>query len=215
MFDFAERIIGCVGTALECRIVCEGGGSIREILAMLLLAGSLAALVVAVVADVEYWIVPNRIVIIIAAAGLAIRLLVAPGQIWFSLAAAGTILAVLGFLSGRGWIGAGDAKLITATSLLVSSDRVPLLLIAIVAAGGAVSCGYLAAWFATAHLASWRRRPQEAGSEQDPAHAPGHEQWRHAVRQPIPYSLAVLGGVALHITGEVYRCVSANAFAFA
>jgi Flp pilus assembly protein protease CpaA len=84
-------------------------------------------------------------VLLVLACGIALRLLSAPSPFWLGLLGPIAVLLALGLLASRDLIGWGDAKLITAVSVGVPPDRLLTLLLAIVLAGGVLSCCYLAA----------------------------------------------------------------------
>ena len=110
------------------------------IFSAVVLAGCLAALLTAAVIDLKCRIVPNRLVIVIAGGGVALRLLSSPGLIWVSLLVAAAFFVVLGRLSHHDWIGGGDAKLIAAVTLLAPPAGIGKLLFDITLAGGLMSC---------------------------------------------------------------------------
>jgi Flp pilus assembly protein protease CpaA len=105
----------------------------------------LAALVVAATSDLRRRIIPNEAVLVVAGAGLMVRLLDFQGV---ALAISGAIalglLVVLGQLARFDIIGGGDAKLIAALSLSQPAADVPALLLHIAMAGGGVAALYLA-----------------------------------------------------------------------
>jgi prepilin peptidase CpaA len=104
----------------------------------------LAGLGVVVATDLRRRIIPNSVVLLLIGNGVVLRLAEWTG--WqgfvFSIVAAGSVLVVLGQLARLGGIGGGDAKLISAVTLLVPADKVLDLLIVIAIAGGVTSCLY-------------------------------------------------------------------------
>ncbi len=90
-------------------------------------------------------IIPNRLVLLVLASGIALRLLSAPSPLWLGLLGPIAVLLALGLLASHNLVGWGDAKLITAVSVAVPADRLLTLLLAIALAGGLLSCLYLAA----------------------------------------------------------------------
>ena len=172
---------------------------------------TLLALAASAVADLRDRIIPNRFSILIALCGLAVQLRAGPDHVWIGLLAAMSIFTALGILAHFGLLGGGDVKLISAATLLVAPPDIPFLLAEIALAGGAVSAIYLAAGFIL------RRRPQlYRAIGKGPAG--GFPKWlrREAARIakgfPVPYALAVLGGIALHITRELPQCLNAISF---
>src|SRR5215469_4757412 len=97
----------------------------------------LLGLSIAAAIDVRSRIIPDRVVLLLVANGLALRLGMAGWhQAAISLLAAGAILLVLGQAARHGLIGGGDAKLIAAVALFVPVADVPALVLAIALAGG-------------------------------------------------------------------------------
>jgi prepilin peptidase CpaA len=142
--------------------------------------------------DFRKRIIPNRLVLVMAGIGLALRLAAAAENILLSLLGAGAVLLCLGALARHQIVGGGDAKLIAAVTLLVSPAGIPRLLFAISLAGGLLGCLYLCA-----RLFLNRVSPA-GGSGKDPGHAKSwlsREMRRVAAGEPMPYALAVLGGV--------------------
>jgi prepilin peptidase CpaA len=107
----------------------------------------LACLSVAAATDLASRIIPNRVTLLVLCAGIALRFLSGLGSLWPSLLGPVAVLATIGLLASRDFIGWGDAKLIAAVSVAVPADRLPTLLLAIALAGGLLSCLYLAARF--------------------------------------------------------------------
>jgi prepilin peptidase CpaA len=109
---------------------------------------------------------------------------------------------VLGILAHFGVLGGGDLKLISAAALLVPAGRVPLLLAEIALAGGALSAFYLAAGLI---LRRWPQLYRISGK----SFSGGLGKWlkreglRIARGYPVPYALAVLGGVTFHIISHI------------
>jgi prepilin peptidase CpaA len=108
-------------------------------------------------------------------------------------------------------LGAGDAKLIAATTLLVPPDRIGLLLLAIALAGGLLSGVYIAAFHGLKHARAVRRHGAQSGGRH-PAGSfaqfrrAGHARMR--VGYSLPYALAVLAGVGFYLASEIYQCSS-------
>ena len=179
------------------------------------LAGSLVGLLAVAISDLKERIVPNRLVILIASGGVALRLLSAPELLWVNLLAAAVLFVVLGRLSHHDWIGGGDAKLIAAVTLLVPATDIGRLLFAIAMVGGLMSCTYLAARFMITRTPALRHRLADGGVEMHGvAGLFSHECARIAGGEPMPYALAVVGGVLCLFLGEALICLSAISCSF-
>jgi prepilin peptidase CpaA len=162
--------------------------SVALVLAVLAKCGGLVALVVAAITDLRRRIIPNEAVLVVAGAGLVLRLLSFQG--WTLAISAGValgLLVVLGQMTRLGIVGGGDAKLIAAVSLSQSPADVPSLLLHIALAGGGLALVYLS----LSRLSS------------QPA--------RVALRsQSIPYGVAILlGTLSLNILEVSRQCVAA------
>jgi prepilin peptidase CpaA len=156
----------------------------------------LACLAVAVATDLASRIIPNRLVMLVLCAAIALRLLSAPGPLWLGLLGPIAVLAALSLLASRDFVGWGDAKLISALSVAVPADRLLTLLIAIVLAGGVLSCIYLAS------RVLLRRRTAPAspalpglGRLSPLFRLANRECVRIRAGEPMPYAVAIFGGV--------------------
>jgi prepilin peptidase CpaA len=186
------------------------------ILHVLFWAAGLTALLASAWTDLKDRIIPNELAGAVAISGLALCLMARPGQAWISVTAAIAVLFGLGVLAHFNLIGGGDVKLISATTLLVPPAAIGQLLLAIVLAGGAVSCVYLVARLALRNPRSGRM-PASADAAGDPgALSEGARGWfsaectRIASGGPMPYGLAILGGVAGYVARELPQCISAT-----
>jgi prepilin peptidase CpaA len=184
-------------------------------LSAMLLTVSVAALFAAALVDLRHRIVPNRLVLVIAACGVGRRLFSAPGLIWFDLLAAASIVVALGLLAHHEWIGGGDVKLIAAVALLFPLSDVGALLLSIAVAGGLVGCTYLAMRATVTRSPKRRLCPADPREDtQDTMwgleHLLSGERMRIAAGEPMPYALAVLGGVVYRIVSEAIQCLSAT-----
>jgi prepilin peptidase CpaA len=183
------------------------------IFSAMLLTVSVAALFVAALVDLRRRIIPNRLVLVVAVCGVGRRLLAAPGLIWFDLLAAASIVVALGLLAHHEWIGGGDVKLIAAVALLFPLSEVGGLLLSIAIAGGLLSCTYLAIRAGT-KIPKPRFCPAEAQEDTQETtwgleDLLSGERMRIAAGEPMPYALAVLGGVTYRIVSEAIQCSSA------
>lgn len=107
--------------------------------------------------DLADRIIPNRFVILIATAALLLSAMIRPELIWLNLLIAFIVFVLLGTLVHYGFLGAGDAKLITAVTLFVPPSHISQLLITISLAGGLLSAAYLAAYWHLPQKFAWRR----------------------------------------------------------
>ena len=144
---------------------------------------SLGGLLGAAMTDYRRRIIPNRLVALTAACGVAMGLLLAPRSVALSITVALGTLLVLGLLAQRRLIGGGDAKLIAAVTLLVPPGEVAGLFVAIALCGGVVSGTCL-----LAHLFVRKRAPASLPLRVAMA--------RIAARKSVPYGVAILGGPA-------------------
>jgi prepilin peptidase CpaA len=178
--------------------------------AVLLMAG-LSGLVAASVSDLKARLIYNEIVLFIFAVGVALRFIWSPGTLWISLLAAVCLLVALGQLARFDIIGGGDAKLIAATSLLVPPQHDAWLVAHIAAAGGILSCIYLAARSAlrTHVLARAANGPESNHPDKNAGTTISHELARIRAGEPMPYALAILAGTAYSLATEATQCISA------
>ncbi len=173
----------------------------------LLLGSWLASVIllsVAAATDLKHRRIPNEIVASVAAIGLMQGIIARPGQVWLSLLVAFILLFGLGTLAHHQVIGGGDAKLISAVTLLVPAEGVGQLLIDIALAGGVLSCAYLLARYALGSpLAASSGAAEVARPEAGFALAMRKERVRIAAGGPLPYAVAVLGGALIYATREL------------
>lgn len=172
----------------------------------LLWGAGLAALLLCVRSDVKDRIIPNEYAAIVAACGLALAATGWLRQLWISLAVAFALLVSLGFLCRMGLLGGGDAKLISAASLLFPPGETGRLLVAIACAGGVLSCVYLLARWklrrrAFAHPAVVRNG-RSPPAENESLFA--QECARIVAGKPMPYGVAIAGGVAFHLIERLF-----------
>ena len=163
-----------------------------------------ACLVAAAVSDIAGGIIPNPLVLAVMIGGFALRLVAAPSMLWLSLAVWAIVFGILGLLASHNWLGWGDVKLIAAVTLLVRPGGVMSLLLAIAIVGGMLACAYLAARNVL--------RRSEPSSGQPTGTPPrgltgilNKERARIRASKPMPYAVAILGGVAYHIAIETVR----------
>jgi prepilin peptidase CpaA len=157
----------------------------------------LACLLLAVTTDVANRIIPNWLVLVVLGAGLLLRLVSGPGPLWLSLLGAIVVLAVLSPLGARDLLGWGDIKLIAAVTFVVPAGRVISLLLAIALAGGLLSCLYLAIRFVLRRMAaSPNLATSDVGPTWDFRRIASREGARILANEPMPYAVAIFGGVA-------------------
>lgn len=167
-----------------------------------------ACLLVAAVTDVRDRIIPNRLVLAVMAVGVGLRLLADAGVPWPSLAIWGLTAGVFGALATYAVIGWGDAKMIAAVTLLVPPHDVIPLLLAIAIAGGVLAMTYLAMGRV---LRSRPELPPDAAASSRPGMVGLWNKERAKIRakEPMPYAVAVLGGLAYQTAIETVRCLPA------
>jgi prepilin peptidase CpaA len=188
-----------------------------HVLQVLLWTAALAALTASAWTDLKERIIPNRMVGWVAASGLGLSLVLRPDQIWIGLLAASFCIVALGTLAHVRVMGGGDVKLLSAATLLVPPGRIVELIVYTAIAGGMLSAAYLLARQIVRH-----REPALSCSLTAAGSAAGHppETWRSreyariAAHCPVPYAIAILGGVAGVLAGELHRCLYANSCSF-
>jgi Flp pilus assembly protein protease CpaA len=109
---------------------------------------ALMALLASAYTDVKDRIIPNELVGLVAACGLALSLITRPELAWIGALAAVLALFALGTLAHYGLMGGGDVKMIAAATLLFHPAQIGTLLLFIVMAGGVLSCIYIAVRYA-------------------------------------------------------------------
>lgn len=182
-------------------------------MSLLLIRGALwvasfGVLVVAAGNDLKERIIPNRLVLLVAMGGLALGVTSRPSLVWISILAAVVLVFLLGVLAHFKLLGGGDVKLIAAVSLLVPPDRIGSLLVAIAFVGGLLSLGYLAAYRTLRHVQVTRR-----GAARSAQTRLNSNQWLDSERarlvggDSVPYGIAILGGVGVHVASELYQCL--------
>jgi prepilin peptidase CpaA len=168
------------------------------IVAIFLWGAVLAALALSVVSDLKDRIVPDVSVILIAILGLALCLMLHPGEVWLNLVAGAAVFFALGTFCHYGLIGGGDVKLAAAVTLLVTPDHIGTLLIEIALAGGFLSCFYLGA-------AYFVRSPRTEPDLPAATAVIAKQRWleiesaRIASGKSVPYALAISGGLLYHL----------------
>jgi prepilin peptidase CpaA len=167
---------------------------------------AIAALTIASVHDVRDRLIPNTLVLVVLCVAIGTRIGSGIAAAGLSVLATAIIAALAYFLADREYIGWGDAKMIAAASLLVPPQIVVSLIFDIVLAGGALSCLYI---FARIGL----RYGSGAGHVTQEMHPGGSkfgkfartEMARIAAHEPMPYGVAILGGVSYCILSAVRK----------
>ena len=173
-------------------------------------AVGLFALVLSAAADLKHRIIPNELVVLVAASGLALSLGSRPEEAWINLLAAALVFFGLGLFAHYELIGGGDVKLISAATLLVPPAQIGLLLSQIAIAGGVLGCLYLTARHALKRVPVPQSDRAEIGhSGSGLARLVRNERARIIAGEPMPYALAVSGGVASYLIRELAQCFSA------
>lgn len=171
-------------------------------------ATALSALLASAWWDLKERIVPNRLVGFIGLAGLGLGVLLRFDQLWISLVGSCLLLVALGTLAHFRVMGGGDVKLLSATALLFPPGEIGRLILYTALAGGALSAAYLLAR---------RIVRRHAAAGEAAALPPGWrsaEYARIAADCPVPYALAILGGVAAVLAEEVQRCLYVSSCSF-
>jgi prepilin peptidase CpaA len=172
-------------------------------------AAVMLVLAAAAVIDLRRRIIPNETVVFVAACGVGLSVLSRPGSTLLSLLLCLLLLLLLLVCAHFNVLGAGDAKLIAAATLLVPPERIFLLLVTIALAGGLLSVVYLAAFRGLKHARAARHHGARSGGSH-PAGSftqfrrAGHARMRAGYS--VPYAVAVLGGVAFYLVSEIYQC---------
>ena len=154
---------------------------------LLLYSAGLALFGLACMQDWAIRLVPNRVPVAIAAAGLILR--AAEGTLLTGLLAAATVFGLAVLCWRQGWIGGADVKLFTAGTILVSPGAAASFVLASCLAGGVLAVAYAALSCVVSppspnRPASRLRRYLRI------------EQRRLRRRGPLPYATAIAAGAA-------------------
>ncbi|MEN6542243.1 prepilin peptidase [Parvibaculum sp.] len=162
------------------------------------------AVLASVVRDLRDRIIPNVLVLVVCAAGVAMQIFNEGWSVWYVLLAAAVVYLCSAALAYWGFIGGGDAKLIIASSLLVPPGQVVALMLSIALAGGLLSCFYLAAKAVLARSALAEMQGDGGMTEGAPISTfLRTEANRILAGEPMPYAVAIFGGLAFHFVVEV------------
>ena len=149
-----------------------------------------ALLLTAALHDAAFRTVPNRVAVLLAGCGIALR--ISAGDLPAGLAAAGLVFAAATICWRRGWMGGADVKLLGAAALLVPPLQVPALLAAVAIAGGLLTLPYLLARNRLARAATGRPTSLLARVARTE---------RRRLRQggPLPYAVAIAAGAGFTV----------------
>jgi prepilin peptidase CpaA len=165
---------------------------------------AIVALVVASVHDVRDRLIPNTLVLIVLGVAIGTRIGGGVAAAGLSLLATAIVAALAYFLADRDYIGWGDAKMIAATSLLVPPPIVVPLIFDIVIAGGALGCLYVLARICLRQDSGVGRAAEESRpSDSKFGGFVRTEMARIVAHEPMPYGVAILGGVSYCILSVV------------
>ncbi len=155
----------------------------------LLMALSLGLLVAAAIHDLAARTIPNLLSVLLAAAGIGLRL--GAGDLPAALAAAALVFLLAAFCWFRGWLGGGDVKLLGAVALVVPAAAIPSFILTVAIAGGLLALAYLLA----RALLPASGTPAVAASLA--ARVWRAERWRIRRGGPLPYAVAIAAGGVL------------------
>jgi len=164
----------------------------------ILLLAAATALLFAAAHDVAVRTVPNRVSLIVAAAGLGLHTL--DGQLVPALFGCGVVFAGCWYCWRHGWIGGGDVKLLSACTLVVPPTSVPELVLSTAIAGAVLALLYLALGVALARLLPSGATPRPTGLLRRVWRA---ERRRIRRRLSLPYACAICAGVLLTLSSPV------------
>jgi prepilin peptidase CpaA len=165
------------------------------VLLVLLKAAIGALLLLAAWRDVLTRTIPNRIALLVAALGIALRSNAGWNPLLLSTATAVLLFAALLLLVMRGWLGGGDAKLAAAVAIGLSPSVTWDFLNATILAGGILGLSYLAGPRIVPRL-----RP--AGADRPAARILAIEARRLRRGGPLPYGVAIAaGGILMLLAG--------------
>lgn len=162
----------------------------------MLLASALGtvALLFAASTDVMQRIIPNRAVVLVALAGIALRWEDGPGALLHAILLAAAIFAAMLVLFQFEVVGGGDVKLLAAASLLSPPEMVPGQMLLIALAGG----GLALLWIVDRRLRGVAALPVDAdGAGLDPPapRLPERETAGAGFQQHgLPYGVAICLG---------------------
>ena len=164
----------------------------------ILLFAAATSLLFAAAQDVAVRTVPNRISLIVAAAGLGLNAL--HGQLGAALFGGGLVFSGSWYCWRRGWIGGGDVKLLSACALLVPPALVPALVVSTAVAGGLLALVYV--------ILGWILKRRLPGGAAAPPTGLLRRVWRAERRRicrrlSLPYACAICAGVLLTLNLSV------------
>jgi prepilin peptidase CpaA len=141
--------------------------------------------------DISTRTIPNGVVIIVALASLAARLIVGVSAVGVSIAAALALFLILLILHARGILGGGDAKLIPAIALGLPLPAISHFVFVTVMAGGILGVLHLIGRWAVRGRRPSAPPPRGASLLRRVFSA---ERWRIARHGSLPYGVAIACG---------------------
>jgi prepilin peptidase CpaA len=152
---------------------------LEDIVEQIILVLGIALFVVAIYGDVKTLQIPNKLVIAVAALGLIRLALIGDLSVaLYTVGASAFVLIGAFLLFWRGFVGGGDAKLITATALLVGYHNLFSFLVLMSLCGLLVTLAVLVTGFR-----GWRSQVDVGSPEPQPKS-----------RLAVPYGVAIAGG---------------------
>lgn len=165
---------------------------------------AMVALSAASLYDLRDRLIPNELVLVVLSAGIGIRIDSGLAAAGLSVLATTIVAALAYFLAAREYIGWGDAKMIAATILLVPAHAALPLVFDIVIAGGVLSCLYIVGRIVMGRQIGASSGTQAVGAfGQNFKRLVRSEMARLAAREPMPYALAILGGLSFWILRQI------------
>jgi len=177
----------------------EGVGAFAPVCAFLW-STCIALLLLGSATDVAHRIIPNKIIVGIAAMGITYTTIARPESLLLSILSAVCVLFGLGVFSHYKIVGGGDVKLITAVTFFVPPGHIARLLLAIALAGGVLSCTYLVARFYLkggnngGEICPGKVERSDGGFKAKLR----AERMRIVAGNSLPYAVAVLGGMLIY-----------------
>lgn len=156
-----------------------------SLLSFTLLLASIAVVLTAALHDIAVRTVPNWMALAVALFGLATQLL--NSHLLTALLAGLSVFVVAALCWRRGWLGAGDVKLLAAAAMVVPPSEVASFIVAVSLVGAALALVYLGASRITS-------APPVQRPKQLIARAVRAERWRIRRAGPLPYAVAIAGG---------------------
>ena len=171
-------------------------------LSFVFLAAGLVALFAGAIWDLKERIIPDHLVIVVLAAGAALRLTSASVS-WLTPVIGILVFLAMSFQAAHNIVGGGDAKMMTAVTFLFPPAHVALMLVMIALAGGILALAYVSARYALKAF-GWERAPASTVR----GFLRGEAQ-RAMAGAPLPFGFAIFAGVVSTVFLELTPCFSA------